>query len=237
MASTDPYTFLKTLIAKDEAEAYARKREAHTPLVVTLSRDYGARGEAIAAKLGECLGIPVYDREILERAAEKVKVEAFKLESHDENVEAGVSTFLYSLLTGTGGEMQTYRRGLYEAVLGLAKQDCVMVGRGAHLILAGRKVFRVRIVGSKVVCAGRVAAETGMSLEEAKHKVYEINNKRHKSIQNLFEDCFEHCSLEFAKNFDLIINTDHIAPENAAPIILLAMQQAGFDLRKIPPKT
>jgi cytidylate kinase len=232
MSCTDPYTFLKALIARDEAEAHARPPQVRAPLVITLSRDYGAGGEAVARKLAECLGLPVYDREILERVAQKARVEPFKLEPQDENVSAGVSTFLYSVLTGTAGEMQTYRRALYETVLELAQKDCLLVGRGAHLILSGKKVFRVRIVGSRLVCAKRVAGETSIPLLEAERLVYEINTKRHKSIQNLFGDSFEHCSLEFAKNFDLIVNTDHISPESAVPVILLAMQQAGFDLHK-----
>lgn len=234
MSCADPYTFLKTLLARDEAEAYAHgvAKERTAPLLVTFSMDYGSTGDLIARKLADCLGIPVYDREILERLAKKAKVETFKLEPHDENVSAGIATFLYSLLTGTGGELETYRRSLYETVLELAQHDALLVGRGAHLILSGKKVFRVRIVGSKVVCARRVAEETGMALVEAERLVYEVNNKRHKAIQNLFADSYEHCSLEFAKNFDLVVNTDHISAESAVPIILLAMQQTGFDLRK-----
>jgi len=231
MSCTDPYTFLKTLLAKDEAERYARaSKTKRPPLVVTLSRDYGAGGEEIAQRLAECLNIPLYDKQILELAAQKAHVEPFKFQQHDESRSSGVSTFIYSLLTGTGGELDTYRRALYGAVLELAQNDGLLVGRGAHLILSGKKVFRIRIVGSRLVCAQRIAKEMGVSLQAAERKVFEINNKRHKSIENLFKDSIEHCSLTYAKNFDLIINTDRIPPENAKPIILLAMQQSGFDL-------
>lgn len=237
MSNTDPYTFLKTLLAKDEAEAYASTvKRVHAPLIVTLSMDYGSTGDVIARKLAECLGIPLYDREILELLARKAKLETFKLEPHDENASAGIATFLYSLLTGTSGDLGTYRRSLFETVLELAKQDALLVGRGAHLILSGKQVFRLRVVGSKLVCAKRVAEETGMPFLEAERLVYEVNNKRHKAIENLFSDSYEHCSLEFAKNFDLIINTDHISAENAVPIILFAMQRMGFDLAKAAKK-
>jgi hypothetical protein len=233
MTAQDPYDFIKALIAKDfEADHHAAPSQPQEPLIITLSRDYGARGEAIAEKLADCLRIPLYDHEILERVAAKAKVDAFKLEEQDETVSAGISTFLYSLLTGTAGEMQTYRRHLYGTVLELAQQDCLLVGRGAHLILSGRKIFRLRIVGSKLVCAKRVAADTGQSLLEAERKVYEANTKRHKSIQAMFGDSFEHCALEFAKNFDLVINTDHISADCAVSLALFAMQQSGFNLRQ-----
>ena len=83
-----------------------------------------------------------------------------------------------------------------------------------------------------MVCAKRIAEEMGLPLDAAERKVYEINNKRHKSIENLFKDSYEHCSLNYAKNFDLTINTDRIAAPSVVPIIMLAMQQAGFDLRQ-----
>lgn len=231
MSTPDPYSFLKTIIAKEfETELQVHEKEPRQPLVITLSRDYGACGETIAQKLSAVLGIPVYDQEILERVAQKAKVDRFKLELHDEKVSAGVSSFLYSLLTGTAGELETYRRCLYEVILELARQDCLLIGRGTHLILSGRKVFRLRVVGSRLVCARRVAEEFGISLLEAERKVYEINNKRHKSIQSLYGDSFEHASLEFAKNFDLILNTDRLSADNAIPVLLLAIQQIGFDL-------
>lgn len=236
MTAQDPYAFIKALIAKDfEADRHATPAKPQEPLVITLSRDYGAHGEAIAEKLAAFLKVPLYDHEILERVAAKAKVDAFKLEEQDETVSAGVSTFLYSLLTGTGGEMETYRRHLYDTVLELARQDSLLVGRGAHLILTGRKVFRLRIVGSKQACAQRVAAETGLSLAEAERKVGEANSKRHKSIQAMFGDSFEGCALEDAQNFDLVINTDHIAIDCAVALALFAMQQSGFELRQSIP--
>lgn len=237
MSHTDPYTFLKTLITKEEAENRARISKTRTaaPLVVTLSRDYGAGGETIAQKLGNCLGIPVHDSMILELAAQKAHVDPSRFRHPEEPPSSGISSFIYSLLTGTNGEPETYRRALYGAVLELAQKDGLLVGRGAHLILSGKHVFRVRIVGSRLVCAQRVAKDLGITLQAAERKVFEINNKRHKSIDSLFKDSCEHCSLSYAKNFDLIINTDHIEPINAVPIIMLALQQGGFDLQRTSP--
>lgn len=237
MSTCDPLSYLKAILAKDfTAQAQKTKASGQAPLLVTLSRDYGAGGEIVARKLAECLGIPLYDQAILDKVAEKAKVERFKFEQQDESVSAGISTFLFSLLTGTAGDMETYRRCLYEAVLELAQDDGLFVGRGAHLILSARRVFRIRIVGSRSVCAERIAEELGVSPLEAENRVFEVNNKRHKFIQNLYSDNFKQPSLEFAKNFDLIVNTDHIEPENVVPIVLLAMQQAGFDVLGRKPK-
>ena len=229
MSGSDPYTFLSKLIAKDDALSQKSQKRPHQPLIVTVSRDYGAGGDTIASRLAEELGVPLYDRQILELAASKAGVDPIRFSEMDDLRSSGVSNFIFSVLTGSGG-LETYRRTLFESVMELSQKDCVLLGRGAHLILSGKRTFRVRVVGSRMICAKRIAQEFGLSLDHAERKVYEVNNKRHKSIENLFKDSYEHCSLNYAKNFDLTINTDRITADNAVPIVLLAIRQAGFDL-------
>ncbi len=143
---------------------------------------------------------------------------------------AGLSTFIHSLLTGTGGHLESYRRHLYGIVLDMAQHDCILLGRGAHLILRGRNCLRLRIVGSQENCAARIAKQQDISLPAAGQRVSEINDTRQKSIHKLFGADLPHPSLHHAANFDLILNTDHYDPESTLPIILLALQQAGFNL-------
>ena len=228
MSNQDPYESLKVILSSDFHSGKQRKKPADHPLVITLSRDYGALGEQVAEKLHECLGLPVYQDEILDLVAQKAKVDKFLFKPHDESVACGISSFIYSLIHGTPGDMQTYRRALYDVVLDLAGKDAIIIGRGGHLILSGKKVFRLRIVGSKKPCAERVAAELNISHGEAEHKVVEVNRMRHASMEVLFKGHFPEYSLNHAANFDLILNTDHITPEGAVPVILMAMRQAGF---------
>lgn len=233
MSANDPQVFLQKLIQREfEAHRYAKGagHPGRPPLVVTLSRDYGAQGEEIARRLSECLGIPLYDQEILDLVAKRAKADKFYFKAHDEQVAAGVTSFLYSLISGSAVTLQDYRRALYDVTLDLARRDCILVGRGAHLILADKPVFRVRAVGSKAACARRIAETFGLSAEESEKEVHKINQQRHQSIVKLFGEHIEHSSLEFAKNFDLVVNTDHLSIDGAVAIILLAMREMGFDL-------
>jgi len=236
MPVIDPLTYLKNVIAKDfEAKTHLHRKpeEEHHSIVVTISRDYGALGELIAGKLSQSLGIPVYDKEILEMVATSGKTDKFHFETHDEQSSAGLSAYLYSLVSGNPATLHDYRRHLCKVVIELSRKNCIIIGRGAHLILTGKPVFRVRIVGSKVVCARRIADEFDIPLMQAEHKVFEINNKRHKAVIDLYSDRIEHCSLELAKNFDLVINTDHIPVDGATGLIVLAMREAGL-FKEIP---
>jgi cytidylate kinase len=234
-ASLDPHRYLESIIARDFHPA-SRQRGAGlpepTPLVITISRDYGAGGGEIARRLSDCLGIPVHDQDILERVAMQAKIAACHFKPHDENVAAGVSSFVYSLLTGTGGHLESYRHYLYAVILDLARQDCILMGRGAHLILKNHRCFRLRTVGSRESCARRIALRFDIASGEAERRVMEINDKRHKSILKLFGDDLSHASLNHAANFDLIFNTDHLTTEDWLPVILLALQQAGFNLNR-----
>lgn len=229
----DPLCFLQNIITKDFQSEPHRNQEStndRLPLIITLARDYGALGEEIAHQLSRILAIPCYDQEIQDLLAERAKVDKFEIARFDEQDPDVMSAFLYSLLKGSVASMENYRRYLREVLDDLSANDCLIIGRGAHLMLRSKRIFRLRIVGSRLVCANRIAQEENIAVLEAGYKVFDINNKRHKSIDAMFKDSHINCALEQAKNFDLILNTDYISAEAAIPIILLAIKQFGFDL-------
>lgn len=233
MPNNDCMAYLKAILTKDiDAMRYqsGNKRPEQTPLVITISRDYGAGGEVIGAELSHYLGIAVYDREILRLIADRSKTSEFHVEPHDEQVTSGLTSFIFSTITGTNSHAMLYRRYLSEVVTDLSRTDCILIGRGAHLILRGKRVFRLRIIASPETCAERIADEEGIDLVTAEKRANDINAKRHQSIKTLFGDVDKSCSLDNAHNFDLVINTDQIPPEQAVPIILIGLRQAGFNI-------
>jgi hypothetical protein len=235
MSHPDPFAYIRAILTTESSVAKRHENEMkRTPLVITISRDYGALGEAIAEKLRQCLNIPLYQNDLLERVAQKAKVSTSLFQQHDEKVASEVSTFINSLIFGAPAHMESYRRALYDVVLEIAGKGGIIVGRGAHLILEGKPVFRLRIVGSKKPCAERVAAELNIPYAAAEKQVVETNQVRNASIAGLFKDQFPDCSLDCAGHFDLVINTDHISADGALPIILLALRQAGFELPSPP---
>ena len=63
-------------------------------LVITLERQFGSGGYEIGKKVAEKLGIPCYNKEILETAAERINIPEEYLESMQENVS---QSLLYKL--------------------------------------------------------------------------------------------------------------------------------------------
>jgi len=238
MPNTDCYAFLKAILAKEYEANHYRGDAAHphhAHVVITISRDFGAGGELIGNALSECLGIPLYDREILRLIAERSKTSEFHVELHDEQVTSGITAAIFSTLTGAANHIALYRKYLYDVVKDLAKKDAILIGRGAHLILNGEKAFRIRVIAPLETCVQRVMAETGASRRAAEKQVLEVNSQRHQSIKKLFGDHDRQVSLNNAENFDLVLNTDQIPPEQAAPVILMALRAAGYHLFEAAP--
>ena len=230
MPNIDPLTYIKSALARDyQAQIYRQKKPkpTHESLVITLSRDYGALGEAVAEGLALALGIPLYDKEVLALLARKAKADPLCFQTYDEQSTDGIKGFFYSLVSGNAATLQEYRHYLGEALAELARTDCIIIGRGAHLVLTGPKVFRVRVVGSKAVCAQRIASASNIALAEAEKQVFEVNHKRDKALVDMYGETIKHCSLEQADTFDLVINTDRLSVDAAKDLILLALKALG----------
>ena len=58
------------------------------PIIITISRQYGSGGKEIANKLGELLGIPVYDREIISLAAKQSGTDEYAFEQLDSGMSS-----------------------------------------------------------------------------------------------------------------------------------------------------
>ena len=117
--------------------------------IITIGRQYGSAGHQIGKALADELGIPYYDKELLERAAKDSGMCEELFENHDEKP---TNSFLYSLV------MDTYSFGYaassladmplnqkvflaqFDAIKSIAKEGpCVLVGRCADYALHDMK--------------------------------------------------------------------------------------------------
>ncbi len=194
------------------------------PPVITLSRDFGAGGNAIADLLATRLGVEVYDREILDEISKESRVDSKLMAQLDEKVRADkASAWIRSIFTNNTAFPASYRHHLVNVVLGICNTGGIIIGRGAHVILAARHAFRVRIVGGEELCAARVAERDGVPIEEGRAQVSSINSEREDFLWKMFRRRLSDASL-----FDMIINTDRFQSlESVADLIWLAMKESG----------
>ncbi len=155
----DAYDALLAFIRADQFPRGGLPRLAEAPApVVTIARDHGAGGEAVAAALAERLGVHCYDREILEAVVAEAKADPALMRVMDEKMPPRSGLFLYATLMGLNDPVSEQQRLLTRVVRAAAFRGAVLVGRGAHLLLRGALRFRVRVVGTDEVCARRLAA-------------------------------------------------------------------------------
>jgi len=190
--------------------------------VVTLSRDYGSGGREIAQELAKHLAVPVYDKELMDAVVERSGADPHLLTQLDEKTRGFWDTWIVSMLSGENVLNDNYRRHLVKVVLGIFNtgNGGVIIGRGAHLILAQQNVFRVRLIASPETCTERVSHKRQISRAEARKEVARVNEGRAQFVWDVFKR-----RINEPATYDLTINTDHLSKyEEVAEIIIFAMQ-------------
>ena len=191
--------------------------------VICISRDLGSGGGKVAALLGKRLGLELYDQEILERIAKRLHADAETMRAVDASARELRDLWLYSLVTGEDLDADHYRRQLENVVLSLARSGGILLGRGAHLILARSGALRVRFTGSPEACARRLAIAQGGEPASLLHSIEEVNRRRAKFVWDTFR-----VRLNDPRTFDLTINTDHIVDlEKAVDLLTDALAAVG----------
>ena len=167
-----------------------------TKTIITLGRQFGSGGRAVGKKLAEDLGIPYYDKEILQRAAKESGICESLFENHDEKP---TSSFLYSLV------MDTYSAGYatmgmqempmsqkvflaqFDTIKKIAEEGpCVIVGRCADYALEELdNVVSVFVHAPLEKRAARVAEYEKIDIAAAKKMALQ-NDKKRASYYNYF---------------------------------------------------
>ncbi len=195
--------------------------------VITVARGYGSGGRTIAQMLAKELGIPFYDRDILQLASddsgisadlfaaneEKQKKRGLKLFSKKKNVYEG------DMITPDSSDFtSTDNLFNYEAkiIKDLSKKEsCVIVGRCADYVLKDEKnVLRVYIHAPLQHCIEVVAPMKNMSEKEAAKFIKKTDKERagyyYYHTGNRWND---------AGNYDLCLNTESLSYETCVSLI------------------
>ncbi|WP_303903637.1 AAA family ATPase [Thiohalomonas denitrificans] len=201
---TDVQELIQNLIRSEHFHGQREPKHGPEKRVVTISRGYGAGGEQIARRLSAALGVEVWDRAILDAVAESAKSSPELMAKLDDKVKTGKATWIYNFLTGQKAFLASYRYHLVNVVLALAQRGGIIVGRGSHVILANRPVFRLRVVGSPELSARRVSVRQEMDFDASLAEVMRVNKEREQFLWKAFGH-----HLNEPECFDLIVNTDH----------------------------
>jgi len=224
----DPYVISAFLEAKELDNWVA---DGTNPLV-TISRQYGAEGEAIAFRACEILTEMshgrhpwiVVDEDIGERVIKDhhlpKRISRFfsgeQILSIDEHIEG---------MLGISVPGATMVEKLARTIVQLARiGHVILIGRGAHLITANfPRAVHVRIIGSFERRVERIMQNKRCSRDEAEADVRTVGlHRRH------FTSTYFHSDLNDAEHYDMVFNTDRVSVEESANVIAHLVSSPDF---------
>jgi cytidylate kinase len=166
--------------------------------VVTVGREYGSGGAAIAGALAERLGFRLLDRALIERIAAKANIDPGLAVRLDERVDSWAARVARSLRFGpfevvspvAGDAIFDAERlqALTAAVIeeAAAAGECVIVGRGAQCLLRARDaVFHVFVYAPAAERIRRLRARLGTGAD-VESLIDEVDRKRAAYVRRHF---------------------------------------------------
>lgn len=195
-------------------------------MIITIGRQDGSAGLEIGKRLAEELGVNLYDKEMLKRAAKESGLCEELFETHDEKP---TNSFLYSLVMDTyslGYSSSSYADMPINHKVFLAQFDtikkiadegpCVMVGRCADYALEDRKdVINVFIYADMDQKIRRIAQKYDLTDAKAKDIIIKTDKKR-ASYYNYYTNK----EWGDAKGYDLCLNSGKLGVYGTVKAIL-----------------
>jgi len=206
---------------QERGEGEARARQAKPAFTIAISRQSGARGTLTARAVGERLGWMVYDRELVERIAQDMKLQARLLEGVDEKKVDWLQECMESFSSAPAVSDIAYVHRMVKTIAGLvAHGDCVLVGRGVAHILPVETTLRVRLVAPVAWRVAATSRKLGINEKEAAVKVAAIDRQRVQFVREHFNKDTTDPSL-----YDLVLNTERFSVEQCADLIVEALHR------------
>ena len=191
--------------------------------IITISREFGSGGRTIGRKIAEELGIPFYDKELVDQIAMESGFAPKFVEEHGEHSPSG-SLFSYAFAPqGVPGIMNGLSTADFlwniqcNVILQLAdKGPCVIVGRNADYILKDRPdALHVYTFADMPYRAERIVRLYGDSEKTPEQRLAEKDKRRRVNYQHYTGRTWGQ-----AQNYDICLNTGVLGIEQCTEIVV-----------------
>ena len=205
-------------------------------IIITIGRQFGCGGKRIAEALGSKLGIPVYDHELIIKAAQESGFsQDFFTRSDEKKRFLSLSTIFFSLTSIFAGsystETENYMsdKGLFkiqcEAIQNIADQgSAIIVGRCSDYILRDCDfTLDVFLTSPAEVRAERVAERMGVTMEKA----ISLIEKKDKDRAEYY-NYYTFGNWGKASDYDVCMDSSILGIEGTAEFIIRLAQMKGI---------
>ncbi len=204
-----------------ESESFAKnihtEENAEKTFIITIGRTCGSGGRRIGKEIAKRLGVPFYDNELIQEAADESGLSAMFLAFADEKIVSinAVQNTVHNVGV-TSDELKKLHKAASDAqaaaIEKLAKNNsCVIVGRRADKILKDRpNLLRIFITASIKNRVENISKARHCSKEEAEKFIKTVDKQRRLYYG---EDW------GIGNNYDICLAVDKLGFENAVNII------------------
>ncbi len=209
------------------------KKQQH--YVITLGRKYGSGGGEVAKKLSQKLGIPYYDKEILQMVADESGIKESYFHVADER--AG-DKILYKIIKSMspkisspsvdGNILSDDNLFMFQSqvIQKLAEQEsCIIIGRCADVVLRDHpKVARIFINADRVPRMLRLKERLGVDTNKEIEKIMKKTDKQRSDYYNYYT------GKKWADmdNYDLILDSGVLGIDTCVDVIAAYVEIRGF---------
>ena len=191
--------------------------------IITISREFGSGGRTVGRIVADKLGIPFYDKELVDQIALESGFAPKFIEEHGEH-SPGSSLFSYAFVPqGVPGVMNGLSTADFlwniqcSVILQLAeKGPCVIVGRNADYILKDRNDCLHAYIHADIdLRADRIVRLYGESEKSPQARLQEKDKRRRVNYQHYTGRTWGQ-----AQNYDICLDSGRLGVEQCADIIV-----------------
>ena len=201
-----------------------------TNTIITIGRQFGSAGREIGYKVAKDLGIKLYDKEMLARAAKESGLCEELFETHDEKP---TNSFLYSLVmdtyslgysSGSYADMPINHKvflAQFDAIKKIASEGpCILVGRCADYALEDNEnLLSVFIHADLDARIRRIARIYDLTDAKAKDRIIKTDKKR-----SSYYNYYTSKRWGDADSYDLCIDSGKMGVDGSVELVLNAIQ-------------
>lgn len=197
-------------------------------IIITIGRQFGSGGLAVAKILGRKLDIPVYDSELIAKAAQDSGFSADLFIQKDEKRGILSLTSIFSNILSSGNDDYMSDAGLFkmqsETIRKIAEQgSAIIVGRCSDYILRDMdETLDVFLTSPDEVRAERVSERAGISMEKA----MELIGRKDRTREEYY-NYYTFGNWGVASTYDICIDSSILGIEGTADMIIDFARKSG----------
>lgn len=198
-------------------------------IIINIGRQFGGGGLGVASELGKKLGIPVYDRELITKAAQDSGFSAELFEQSDEKRRIFSLSSIFTSLISSPTENYMSDNGLFEiqcsTVRKIAEQgSAIIVGRCSDYVLRDMDcTLNVFLTSPLPIRVERICKRHDLDPEKAEALILQKDKAREE-----YYNYYTFGNWGVASTYDLCLDSSRLGIEGTADLIIDFAKRTGL---------